>query len=34
MAKQGTTSKELAKVFGMSQSHVNRILRYQAWKHV
>jgi transcriptional regulator NrdR family protein len=34
MAKTGTTSKELAKVFGITQGHVNRILRYEAWKHV
>ena len=34
MSKQGATSTELAKVFGMSQSHINRILRYDAWKHI
>ena len=34
MAEQGTASKDLAKTFGMSQSHVNRILRYSAWKHI
>lgn len=34
MAEQGAASKDLAKIFGMSQSHVNRILRYSAWKHI
>lgn len=32
LARDGATSKELAKTFGVSQSHINRILRYRSWK--
>lgn len=34
LSRQGTKQKELAKIFGIENSTISRIVNYHLWKHV